>query len=567
MTREINFCCGKAIMRDKMNRRAAMQWIGGGGAALAAAVTTGAAAGAEGPRTAPSMPVSVREFGARGDGKSLDTSALQAAIDACAAAGGGTVVLPAGVYLSGTVFLKSRVALWFQPGSVLLGSTELAHYPPVTPRFRSYTDVNYVERSLLYAERAQDVALFGQGIIDGQGDAQVFQLPSDREHYKQRPYLLRMIECQRVSVAGLTLRNSPMWVQHYLACDDVVIDGVTVSSRVNANNDGLDIDGCNRMRVSNCSITSGDDGIVLKSTSPRPCRAITITNCYISSLCSAFKCGTESTAGFFDIALSNSVIEDTRLAGIALETVDGGTLDGVSIDNILMRRVRGGIFLRLGNRARPYLAEGPGGGRGTFRAPPGTPPPGVAGFRNVRIANVTGDGCEITGCAIAGLPGHPIEQLELDRIRLEFVGGGRPADAQREAPEKETAYPEHNMFGRLPAYGFYCRHVRGLRLHDVQLGLASADARPGLVCHDVSDLEVRGWRGASQPAPTAEEILLRDTQDAWIHGNRTAGGPDFARVRGKDSRDIRFSDNWCRSSTRIVALDADVPAEAVVAEK
>jgi polygalacturonase len=553
----------KTNMYEKMDRRAAMQWIGGGGASLAIAAAMGAGA----PSPVPSLLVNVREFGARGDGKFLDSPAIQAAVDRCAAAGGGTVVLPAGVYLSGTVFLKSRVALWFQPGSVLLGSTELRHYPPVTPRFRSYTDVNYVERSLIHAERAEDVALFGQGVINGQGEAQAFQLPGDREHFKQRPYLLRMIECERVSVCGLTLRNSPMWVQHYLACDDVVIDGVTVQSRVNINNDGLDIDGCSRVRVSNCSIISGDDGICLKSTGPRPCRAIAITNCYISSLCSAFKFGTESTAGFFDIAFSNSVIEDTRLAGIALETVDGGTLDGVSIDNIRMRRVRGGIFVRLGNRGRPYLAEGPGGAKGTYRAPPGTPVPGVGALRNVRISNVAGDGCEVTGCAIAGLSGHPVEQIELDGIQLEFVGGGRPADIDREVPEKETAYPNHTMFGRLPAYGLYCRHVRGLRLRDVQLALASPDARPGLVCHDVQDLDVRGWRGASLPAPAAAEILLRETQDAWIHGSRAAGGAVFARVSGKGSRDLRFSGNWCRSAARLVSSDADVPAEAVITEK
>ena len=550
-------------MSNKMNRRSAMQWIAGGGASLGVA----AAMGADVPGLAPSLLVSVRQFGARGDGKSLDTPAVQAAVDACAAAGGGTVVFPAGTYLSGTVFLKSHVALWFQPGSVLLGSTDLKHYPPVTPRFRSYTDVNYVERSLIYAERAEDVALFGQGGINGQGEARAFQLPGDREHFKQRPYLLRMIECERVSVCGLTLRNSPMWVQHYLACDDVVIDGVTVQSRVNINNDGLDIDGCSRVRVSNCSITSGDDGICLKSTGPRPCRAITITNCYISSLCSAFKFGTESTAGFFDITFSNSVIEDTRLAGIALETVDGGTLDGVSIDNIRMRRVRGGIFLRLGKRARPYLAEGPGGGKGTHRVPPGTPVPGVGALRNVRISNVSGDGCEVTGCAIAGLAGHPIEQVDLDGIQLEFVGGGRPTDIEREVPEKETAYPDHSMFGRLPAYGFYCRHVRGLRLNDVRLAIVSPDARPGLVCHDVQDLEVRSWRGASLPVPAVEEILLRETQDAWIHGSRAAGGPVFVGVSGKGSHDIRLSDNWCRSPTRLVNLDAGLPAETVVTEK
>jgi len=549
-------------MNTNLDRRDLLRWAGTGGAALAALSVVRAE-----PNAAKSAVFyNVREFGAKGDGKALDTTAIQAAINACTANGGGTVVVPAGAFLSGTLVLQSRVALWLQPGAVVLGSTELKDYPPRTPRLRSYTDVNYVERSLLYAEGAQDVAIFGQGSINGQGDAPAFQLGGGSAHYKERPYLMRMIECKRVSVTGVTLLNSAMWVQHYLACDDVVIDGVTVHSLVNVNNDGLDIDGCSRMRVSNCSITSGDDAIVLKSTSPRPCRAITITNCYLSSRCAAFKCGTESSGGFYDIAVTNCVIEDTRLEGIALELVDGGVMDGVTISNIRMRQVRGGIFVRLGNRARPCLAVGPGGGQGTHVVAPGMIVPGVGRLRNVRISHVTGDGGDNNGCVLAGLPEHPIEDLVLEDIHLEFAGGGTAVDRVREVSENETKYPGYKMFGRLPAYGFYCRHVRGLRLHDVQLALAAPDARPGLVCHDVQDLEVRGWRGASPPAPDAEELLLRDTQDAWIHGSRSAGGPVFARVSGNDSRDIRLSHNWCRSATRLVSLEAGVPAGVVVTE-
>ncbi|MBM3853980.1 MAG: polygalacturonase, partial [Verrucomicrobia bacterium] len=334
-----------------MKRRTLVQWLGVGGAA--AAWGTGARAAG---RTAADGFFNVREFGAVGDGTALDTASLQAAIDACAAAGGGTVVFPAGRYLSGTIRLRSRVSLWLQSGAVLLGSTRLEDYPSIVPAFRSYTDVNYVERSLIYGERIEDVAIFGQGIVDGQGGAKSFQLGGGRENYKRRPYLVRLIEGRRLTVRDVLLHNSAMWVLHCLACDDLVLDGVTVHSLVNVNNDGFDLDCCQRVRVANCSITSGDDAIVLKSTAPRPCRAITITNCYLSSRCNAFKCGTESTGGFIDIAISACVVEDTRLAAIALETVDGGILDGININNIRIRRTGGGIFLRLGNRARPHLA-------------------------------------------------------------------------------------------------------------------------------------------------------------------------------------------------------------------
>jgi hypothetical protein len=545
-----------------MNRRTLLRLAGMGGLA---AVSGNALRAATAPASSSPLP-NVRDHGAAGDGTTLDTNALQTAIDACAAAGGGTVVFPAGRYLSGTLRLRSRVALWLQPGAVLLGSTRLEDYPPIVPAFRSYTDVNYVERSLLYGERVEDVALFGQGMIDGQGGAKAFQVGGGRDNYKRRPFLIRMIEGRRIALRDLTLLNSPMWVQHYLACDDLILDGVTVHSLVNVNNDGLDLDCCQRVRVANCSITSGDDAIVLKTTAPRPCRAITIVNCHLTSRCNALKCGTESSGDFQDITVSNCTVDDTRLSAIALEMVDGGVLDGISISNIRIRRAGGGIFMRLGNRARPHLSEGPGGGSGAFRAPPGTVAPDVGRFRNVHIAQVTGEGCDAIGCALAGLPGYPIENITLADIQLNFEGGGTSDDARREPPERNADYPEYKMFGRLPAFGFFCRHARGVRVHDVQVGTVKSDARPGLICDDVQQLEVRGWHAASGPA-AGEEIVLRNASEAWLHGNRTAAsGAALVRVSGAKSRAIKLSDNWCPGAARAVALDSDVPAGAVVSD-
>jgi len=545
-----------------MNRRSLLRWLGAGAATVAGA---GLIRAANAPM-AGGLFFNVRDRGATGDGVTLDTAALQASIEACAAAGGGTVVFPAGRYLSGTLRLRSRVALWLQSGAVLLGSTRLQDYPPIVPAFRSYTDVNYVERSLLYAERVEEVALFGQGCIDGQGGAAAFQLGGGREHYKERPYLIRMIEGRRVTVRDLTLLNSPMWVQHYLACDDLLIDGLTVHSLVNVNNDGLDLDCCQRVRVANCSITSGDDAIVLKTTAPRPCRSITITNCHLTSRCNALKCGTESSGDFQDITISNCVIEDTRLSAIALEMVDGGVLDGISISNIRVRRTRGAIFLRLGNRARPHLAEGPGGSRGTFTAAPGTAIPGVGRFRNVHISQVTGEDCDVTGCALTGLPGHPLEEITLSQIQLGFEGGGASEDARRDPPERESDYPEYKMFGRLPAYGMFCRHVRSLRLHDVRVGTGQPDARPGLVCDDVQNLDVRGWQAAST-AGAGEEMLLRNVSDAWVHGGRAAPtARTHVRVSGARTGAIKLSDNWTRAPGRLVAIDPEVPAGRVATD-
>ena len=504
----------------------------------------------------------VRTFGAAGDGKQLDTAALQRAVDACAAAGGGTVRFPAGSYLSGTLFLKSNVTLWLEAGAVLLGSTDLKDYPARTPAFRSYTDVNYVEHSLLYAEKVECVSIVGPGTIDGQGGAKVWQIGHGSSSYKRRPYLIRMIECRRVTLRDVMLRNAAMWVQHYLACDDLLLDGIIVDSVVNANNDGLDVDGCHRVRIANCRIRSGDDAIVLKSTAPRACEGVVITNCILSSDCNAFKCGTESTGGFRDIAVSNCVIHDTRLSGLALEMVDGGTLEGVTIANVRIVRTRNPIFMRLGNRARPYLAVGPGGGSGTHVVEPGMKVPGVGRFRNVHLVDISADGGDIVGCALAGLPGHPIEDIRLTGMRLSFAGGGITSDLAQTILEREEAYPEYSMFGRLPAYGLFCRHVRGLVMDCIELGTVTSDQRPALVCDEVEDLEISRWRASG--STDASEILLRNTCNAWIHASRiAAASATLVRVTGSSSREISVAAVARRKEQTLLDRAPEVPTEAV----
>ncbi|GMV95851.1 MAG: exo-poly-alpha-D-galacturonosidase [Phycisphaerae bacterium] len=448
----------------------------------------------------------VVDHGAVPDGRTLNTAAIQQAIDACSAGGGGTVYFSAGRFLTGTLVLRDRVMLYLESGAVLLGSTDLKDYPPKTPAFRSYTDVNYVDKSLLYAEQARDVAIVGRGVIDGQGGAETFK----NRPYKERPYLIRMIECRNVILRDVALRDSPMWVQHYLACENLLIDGVTVHSLVNGNNDGIDVDSCDRVRIANCDIVSGDDAIVLKSTSPRPCRRVTITNCTLRSLCNAFKCGTESTGGFEDVTFSNCVIYDTRLSGIALEAVDGGALDRVLISNVTMVNTRSAIFLRLGNRARPYLAKGPGG-EGAFVREEGMPAPGVGALGNVTISNVTATGADPVGCSITGLPGHPVENVTLQNVRVRFAGGGKAELVDRPVPEREDSYPEYTIFGHLPAYGLYCRHVRNLRLDGLRLEVEKPEHRPALVCEDVDGLELRSLD--AQPPVAGEAIRLREVRN------------------------------------------------------
>jgi polygalacturonase len=405
----------------------------------------------------------VRDHGAAADGVRLSTKSIQAAIDACATAGGGRVYFPPGRYLTGTIFLKSGVHLYLEAGAVLLGSRDLKDYPETVPAFRSYTD-NYTDKSLIYGEKLENVGIGGPGTIDGQGAA--FKGP-----YKVRPYTVRIIECRRVQVTDVAFVNSPMWVQHYLACDDVRITGIRVNSRVNENNDGIDIDCCNRVRISDCDIVSGDDAIVFKSTAARPCAEVTVTNCVLSTPCNALKLGTESNGGFQNITVSNCTVYDTRLTGIAVELVDGGALERVSFSGIVMNNVGAPLFIRLGDRGRPFKA--------------GMERPQVGTLRDVLISNVMASGCGIVGSSITGLPGHPVENITLDNVRLSYKGGGTAEDAARKVEELPANYPEHSMFGRLPAYGLYCRHARNLIFRNVELHPESPDLRPPLLCDDI----------------------------------------------------------------------------------
>ncbi len=266
-----------------------------------------------------------------------------------------------------------------------------------------------------------------------------------------------------------------------------------------------------------------------------------VTNCVVSSLCNALKLGTESVGGFQNIAISNCTVYDTHLAGIALESVDGGALENVSVSNILMRNVDGPIFMRMGNRARlPY---------------DGAPTPGLGSFRNVVISDIQVMGRSAVGCTIAGLPERAIENVTLANIRLQFQGGGTTADASRDIPELPTAYPEHNMFGVLPASGFYCRHVKDLRLLNTQVSLEREDSRPALVCEDAS-----GFRISDFAAPNSNPVLaLRDARDVWLESSRAPeGNQTYLRLEGKRTENVSIAANNLHASIKPVDLGPGV---------
>lgn len=458
-------------------------------AAAVAATLKGAnaiAATPAGPAPAPdaALPsgrrISLDEMGVPAGSDRLCTPQLQQAIDLCHARGGGTVVIPAGVFTTGTIRLRGSVCLQLETGAVLRGSADLADYPAQpTPAYRSLKDSSPF-RALIYAEGERDIAVVGRGTIDGQGAKFAY----GRTDLDGRPRLIQFVSCQDVRVEGLRLRNSALWMQHYLNCDRVRLHGLDVWNHSNHNNDMMDIDGCRQVTVSDCIGDTDDDGITLKSTGPAPCEHVVISNCVVSSRCNAIKCGTESTGGFRNIAIANCVIKPSAvkegisgnpegISGLSLEVVDGGSLDGVVISNVAIEGTLVPIFVRLGNRGRKHRPDA------------ATPP--VGELKNVRIANVVVRGAGAIGSSLTGLPGHPLENITLQGVRVELATPGQAADVQKAVPERADSYPEGKMWGHLPAYGFFIRHASRVRFIDVSVQPADTEPRPCFVTADIVD--------------------------------------------------------------------------------
>lgn len=422
----------------------------------------------------------------REDHHELDSVEIQAALDACAAAGGGTVHLLPGTYRCGTLHLRARVTLNLGRGAILLGSPRLADYPmPATP----FVDaVGHTRgRALLIADKISDFAVTGEGVIDGNGGA---FFPHDPNH-RQRPFLLRLVDCARFSVHGLTLRNAAAWTVHLLNCTDATLEHLLVDSRVNENNDGLDIDSCRRVVVRHCEINTDDDAICLKSTRPEPCEDIEVHDCALSTECSALKLGTESYGDIRRVSLHHCRVRYAATGAIKLLTSDGGIIEEIDLRDIVIDRGTGPIFLRLGHRARTYA--------------PGCAPKGPGRLRQVRLTRIrahvfvppkdianpfTGEAmpaAAFSGMMFTGLVEQPIEDITLEDCDFTFVGGFTgDADSLR-PPEQPAMYPEHFYFGALPGAGAFYRHVRRLTLRGVRFHLAQPDSRPLVAAEDVVD--------------------------------------------------------------------------------
>jgi polygalacturonase len=509
-----------------MSRRRVVTWGAAGAAGAALPLAVPGRAGAADPQEREDSPgpgrvFDVRSFGAKGDGVTIDSDAINRAIDAAAAAGpgahggpGGTVYLPAGTYASYSIRLKSNVAIYLAENATILGAVPTATrgYDPAEPgagnNFQDFGHSHW-HNSLIWGEGLTNITIYGPGTIDGKGLVRSGSLESAP---LQGNKAIALKLCRNVAIREITILNGGHFGILPTGVDNFRIDGVVIDT----NRDGINLDCCRNVRVSNTTVNSpSDDAIVLKSSwalnEARATENVTIDNCMVSGYdlgtlvdgtykvgaygrTGRIKFGTESNGGFKNIAISNVIFEYCR--GLALETVDGGALEDVTISNLTMRNVQMPIFMRLGARQR---------------GPAGLP---VATFRRVSISDVIAHNADPRyPSTIAGIPDHPIEDVRISNVRHHMVGGLTPGDAVADPPENVNAYPEPTMFGTLPAYGFFMRHARGVTLDNVEVRYEQTDTRPAFVLRDVADADFHHVR-ADQATGTPTFVL--DSVDGFI---------------------------------------------------
>ena len=466
--------------------------------------------------------INIEDRGAIGDGVFKNTEIIQSVIDELHQTEGGTVIIPDGIFLTGNITLKSNVSLQLKFGSVLLGSTD------------PYDYLSGLElKHFINAEKSSNIGILGEGTIDGQGRNLALKIDSmyhegswDDPNYNyrrhrpgKRPKLLHFKECDQILLSGVTFKNAANWVLNFDLCSNLSIDRVTVDSDAYWNNDGMDIGDCRNVRISDCYVNSADDGICLKSHYKGHCNdSIYITNCTIRSSASAIKFGTASVGGFKNIKIENIYIFDTYRSAIALESVDGGILENIEISDITANNTGNAIFIKLGHRN----TEG-----------------SVGSLKNVNIKNVVVQvpfevpdlKYQIRGpelpffhnpfpASITGIPGHCIENVSVENIRIICPGRANkgyayiPLHRLDDVPESESAYPEFHMFGELPSWGFYVRHVKGLSMKDIHLKVLEHDFRPAFVFDDVDNLKMK--RIHIEPTSKTEQIILKDVNDVHI---------------------------------------------------
>lgn len=441
----------------------------------------------------------VSDFGAVADGTTLNTRALQRAIDVIHEEGGGKLIFPLGRYVSGTLHLLSGVTLHLESGAVLLGSNNPYDYdrePGLNTAF-------------LLARGQKNIGVTGEGLIDCRGRQTAYNLVDlihrglvddrlglDRPNESIRPMIFYFRECDGVTVEGISLKNSASWVQTYDQCKNLKIDRINVESNAYWNNDGLDIVDCENVTVTNSYFDASDDAICLKSHSgAHMCRNILIRDNVARSGASGIKFGTVSAGGFKDIRIINNKVYDTYRSAITIQAVDGAKIDNIFVDSLYAIHTGNVIYLRIGDRWSS--GRQPSMSNITIQnvyaeVPAGKPDKGYdyEGPQHHMPRN-------ISPCGIVGLSDHDITNVTLRNIKIIYPGGGNPFFAYRgltpaeldSIPEARKSYPEFSQFRELPAWGFYIRHAKNITMDNVQLIAQKPDYRPAIVLDDVHGIK------------------------------------------------------------------------------
>lgn len=494
----------------------------------------------------------VREFGAKGDGKTLDTAALQAAVDACHRDGGGTVLVPAGTFAIGTVELKSNVTLHIAASGKLLGTADGTKYHAVDViPLRGDSTLNDGNWALLFAVEAKNVTIEGPGTIDGQGfqfhSPVRGQTPPSGIGGAKRPYHILAYHCENFSVRSIDLLDCAYHSIRIIQSKRVHMDGIYIHNRVNGNNDGFHFISAQYVTVSNCIVLSQDDACALFGS----CQNVTVTNSVFSTRWSVFRFGGGSAR---NIAISNCVLTKVYGCPIKFQGNPGSTYENMSFSNLVLDDVTGPIHVGVGPRpARPGAPPSEVNNDVSTGAPPGTTTPAV--LRNISFSNIHGTVTTdppqipealVTSSANPGekhscitfncVGGATLENVSLSDINLTFGGGGTAEDgARRDLPRSAG---EYFMLGPMPAYGLYARGVRGLTVQNVRFRVASADLRPAVIFDGVSDAAINGI--SMEGNPQAESVMrFINTQQVLVSAARvTTPASTFLQVEGAESARI-----------------------------
>lgn len=424
----------------------------------------------------------VIDFGAKADGSTKDTKAVQSAIDTCTKNGGGVVVIPSGkTVVIGTIYLKDYVTLRVENGAVLLGSPDYKDYATNTHK-NTYKNETHMDRCLIFASDAKSFAIEGYGIIDGNGSTKHF----NKKKGNGRPMLLRFLNCKDIHLNNITLQNPAAWTSAWLYCDEISVSGIKIKSRINHNGDGLDFDGCTNVRVANCSFDTSDDSICLQTSRPdKPCKDITITNCVFTSKWAAMRIGLASRGDFNSVTVSNCTFHDIQDSGLKIQMNEGGEMKNMSFSNIVMRNVPRPIFMTFCQQ------------RAGVDAPKEMLP--MKAMHGFIFDGIIVDNRELdvnSAIFITGMPKHDITDVQLHNVQMTTAGGGTKEDAKREIKEYtlETLgnwWPEFKKVGvPIPASGIYARHINGLYVNNVHLKTVHKDERPAVVLDDVKNYKV-----------------------------------------------------------------------------